>query len=488
MADDFDILPEWIAWRRAELEDSTRRIFNVSRTHRCWENDNCSDTMVVNRTMNLHGCLVCGRLHHCRANAAECPLVQNPDNGSYVCAFTGRELADPDPITGTYDAEVLANSAGHVTTSAHSHTTSAHSLRNEANRASDANTRKRKHVLADTAGALAQSMARAAASSRGIALFEPFIPGAASHVTPLATKKKHSIDGGDESGSGGDRRTSYSKEETTRDCDFQARFFADMALEMEYLRPLFVERAVPDPQSSLSLTEDSPVQRKHSTLDGSERLRRTLRHIMQAIEILAATRQSDASQAWPPFEARLDYYLHVSACLMEVVLGKKLEAILDSEMQKHAAIFLLDVLATTMSQRDSFGAQLIIWAADPWLEWCKTGLCLTQLIGQYDVWLKKTTRTYADRLGARGRKRKRSDGSQPGPIYQPFDEETRTAMDALPSSLYSTLVSVAANISHQGNLVRTRLIEHRRSPIALYATVHASLLERRPQYRKRPTD
>lgn len=494
-----DLHVEWIKWRR-ELEDSGRRIFNVSRTHYCWETFNgSSEIEVIDYARGLYGCLVCGRLHYCSSEGGACPLVQNPDNDSYACPFSGRKHSDADPGIGTYDGEVLAQTAGRLSDNngaMYMNIESDRGLRRQANNMSNMASRRKQLGVADHARTLKQIVSKMGAFGRVATQFEPFVKGP-NTPTPAVPPPPKQRALPEVSSDLGVRRTTFSDQETARDCDFQARFFADMAAELEHLRPFFAAEPAAlrstGPRSPLSVTEDSPAvvrkqQQQYSTMDGHERLRRILRHVMQAMEILAACRHDLVPpQAWPPFDVRLDYYLHVSACLVESVLGKKLATIQDREMQQHVAVFLLDVLATTMNQRDSFGAQLIVWAADPWLEWCKTRLCIPHLIGQYSGWVTRISQPHTDRISVQDRKRKRADSSdrppRPGPL---FDDATRKAMGALPPAIYSTLVEVAANISHQGNQVRSRLVDSHASPIALYAAVHASLLERRPQYRKRP--
>jgi hypothetical protein len=488
-----DLHPAWLHWRRARMEDATPHRFNVPPSHMCWAKGRDSTNIeVVDGRLNLYGCTECGRLHECLADAGACPVLQNPHEMNYSCAFSGRVVADADSVIGGWDLEQMARSAAFISRDSWAHVAPARQAVSAANYTSSSSERNRQMNIAKHAREL-NTGNRLMAKFNTIWAKKDKSRPKTTLIEELDEEREQEQDNtrardddqepGDKAtfavnGLDGDaRRCMYAPEERTRDCAFHQRYFAPLEERLADLKSLFHRRtAPPPPPSPLALSASSPsVQRgvtTHTVRDGVERLRQSVTAAVRVLEALTMdVPLPRAESGWPPVDSRIAYYTAMTSRLIPIVVRKALEALQEAELNKHVAVALLDVLASPLRLQDSFGSLLFAWVADPWLYWCKHEGRVVHALLQYESRTRTEDVPYHGRLAPPSRKRKRRDSG---------DALTPEALDALKSvsdPMLRALIGAAKNISHQGNTTRTVVNALTPSPIGLYSLLHSALLD-----------
>ncbi len=437
--------PLWLQFRCEELEHK-RGIFNVDPNHVCWA-PGASDMMVLDPGLRVHVCMRCGRLHECTGEIH--PTMINPVEGSYVCVFSGQVVDVPDPILGTYDNEVQAHEAAYVSS------------------ALPWFDGKKEARQQRTAGNFAMGQERSKH-------FRTAKNALSLGHSALIVSRYSQGQSKEEVGSFHEQaRVMYDPQERERDCDYQRRFFQPIETALEPLRALFAVGPTPPVQPP---SPEKPVPKlctpkgRNTVEDGRLRLGKTIEQVMGVFEAL-----TPVTHEWPPASARLEYYTKVMTNLIEFSSGKRLHQLQENELSRQAIVLMLDVLATTMRDQDSAGHSLLLWVADPWLQWCKQNKVVQALI-KFDKWNNAASKPYLARTSNNAsRKRKRST-VEVGHGLATTQEPAVAELRALPTALRRVLIQSARNISHQGNAIRSSIYERRLSPQTVYTLVHRGLL------------
>ncbi len=489
--------------------------------------------------------------HRDKNDHGTCTAVRS-DDASYRCVFSGSVLSDPDFVLGTFDTETQAREAAEL-----SHPSSlwvhvdktGKELRATGNVHTGA-MRNQYYNKSDSSNALFHSMLTVNHHSRMLSRQNKKQQHKKNTSSSSSRNREFHGDGG--GGDGNDdyadamndnhhyhhhqepagsllRRGPTDKSEIERDTSFQREFFRPLEAKLRHLHGIFHSKKKmvkkekpqdstaekgeapprpplppPPPPPPLSHRHHhhtpskkpsvSPKTRRHVEV-GRERLTNSLRHVIAIFDALTAPFLDAAPEYWPSPVQRLTYFSSVMLHLIPLVAGKPLQELQDAELNKYVAVLMLDVFASTMRDTDSMGDSLFLWAADPWLFWCKQRCKLSQTLGQFATWNEKATKPYLERTAhnpSRKRKRRNTAGtaaasaadalstSTTGITSCPVSEEAVRVLREAPEALRRALIQSARNISHQGNAIRTAIHNQAHSPQTVYTIVHQELLVSHP--------
>lgn len=493
-----DLSPVWLHWRRAWLEDSRRRIFNVVAEHVCWLDD--TNLVTLNSRQGIYGCAACGRLHECLGNAASCPVRQNRDDQSYACAFSGRQVGDADAVIGVWELEQMARQPAHISASSAiiwMQTTQKKQHIKLGNLSSNTQQRNREFKRAEEAESLQKAAITCRALSKAAGITEE--NEETSHMHDDDEEIALPVGGGDDEDNECDaedlvaingllddasRNVLYDADERVRDFEYQRRLFAPLVARLAHLAPRFARTPppplevtptpLPPPTVAPSPTLNQVNARAQKAMAATRMLEQVLATVIPLFE-LVTSRPVTA----PTVDERVGYYAPIVQRLIELSQGKPMHLLATGDMEQRIVVVLMDLLASPLRLRDSEGNLLFAWVADPWLAWCKREGHLVQLLLKYLTWKKVAGNTHDGRLTGPSRKRKRSESNgaeeRPSPSVCPISGPAAAAMAKLSVTLSKAIQTAATNISHHGNEMRNALLSLEQAPISLFALVHADL-------------